>query len=149
MENTSAIKDATRYEFEDYFSSRFSRIYFSEELKTVICELKSDYVPIEHFKDTFYKISELVEKGINAKFIFDKRSLRAFHQPSMEWYYIVWKKEMYEKGLSVHRKILPAEAWFRKSVAIAKDQISKENSDLIIPKLDIKYCESIDEALEI
>jgi hypothetical protein len=56
---------------------------------------------------------------------------------------------MYDKGLSVHRKILPPEPWFRKSVAIAKDQISKENIDLIIPKLDIKYCESIDEALEI
>ena len=147
MENTTVNKP-TRYSFQDYYSSRFSRIYFSPEIKTIVCELKSEYVPIEHFKDTFYKIGELVEAGNNHKFIFDKRSLRAFHQPSMEWYFVIWKKEMYEKGLRIHRKILPPEPWFRKSVAIAKEQISREHHELIINKLDIKYCESIDEAVE-
>lgn len=147
MSNTT-INQQTKPEFKDYYNSRFSRIYYSPDIKTIICELKSEYVPIEHFKDTFYKISELVEDGNNHKFIFDKRSLRAFHQPSMEWYFVVWKKEMYEKGLRIHRKILPPEPWFRKSVAIAKDQISREQHDLILEKLDIKYCESIEEAIE-
>jgi len=147
MDNTT-IK-STKSGFQDYYNSRFSRIYFNEELKIVICELKAEYVPIEHFKDTFYKISELVEAGNNHKFIFDKRSLRAFHQPSMEWYFVVWKKEMYEKGLKIHRKILPPEPWFRKSVSIAKEQISREHHEIIINKLDIRYCESVEEAIEI
>jgi hypothetical protein len=138
----------TRSDFQDYYNSRFSRIYYSEESKIIICELKSEYVPIEHFKDTFYKISELVNEGINNKFIFDKRSLRAFHQPSMEWYFVVWKQDMYEKGLKIHRKILPPEPWFKKSVAIAKEQINREYHDLIIDKLDIQYCETIEEAIE-
>lgn len=146
MDNTT-IK-STKSGFQDYYNSRFSRIYFNEELKIIICELKAEYVPIEHFKDTFYKISELVEAGNNHKFIFDKRSLRAFHQPSMEWYFVVWKKEMYEKGLKIHRKILPPEPWFRKSVAIAKEQISREHHEIIINKLDIRYCESVEEAIE-
>lgn len=146
MDNTT-IK-STKSGFQDYYNSRFSRIYFNEELKIIICELKAEYVPIEHFKDTFYKISELVEAGNNHKFIFDKRSLRAFHQPSMEWYFVVWKKEMYEKGLKIHRKILPPEPWFRKSVEIAKEQISREHHKIIINKLDIRYCESVEEAIE-
>lgn len=146
MDNTTIKK--TRSDFQDYYNSRFSRIYYSEELKTIVCELKSEYVPIEHFKDTFYKISELVDNGINYKFIFDKRSLRAFHQPSMEWYFVVWKQDMYEKGLKIHRKILPPEPWFRKSVAIAREQINREHHDLIINKLDIQYCETIEEAIE-
>lgn len=145
MDNTTIEK--TKSDFQDYYNARFSRIYYNEDLKTIICELKAEYVPIEHFKDTFYKISELVEAGNNHKFIFDKRSLRAFHQPSMEWYFVVWKKEMYEKGLKIHRKILPPEPWFRKSVAIAKEQISREHHELIIDKLDIRYCETIEEAI--
>ena len=146
--NNTTINQQIKSEFKDYHSSRFSRIYYNADIKTIICELKSEYVPIEHFKDTFYKISELVEAGNNYKFIFDKRSLRAFHQPSMEWYFVIWKKEMYEKGLRIHRKILPPEPWFRKSVAIAKEQISREHQELILDKLDIQYCESIEEAIE-
>jgi hypothetical protein len=146
--NNIAVNQLTNYEFTDYFSSRFSKVYYSKELKTIVCELTSEYVPIEHFKDTFYKVSELVEAGNNHKFIFDKRSLRAFHQPSMEWYFVVWKMDMYEKGLKIHRKILPAEPWFRKSVAIAKEQIAREHTELILEKLDIQYCDSIEEALE-
>lgn len=145
MDNTTVEK--TKSDFQDYYNSRFSRIYYNEDLKTIICELKAEYVPIEHFKDTFFKISELVDAGNNYKFIFDKRSLRAFHQPSMEWYFVVWKKEMYEKGLKIHRKILPPEPWFRKSVAIAKQQISREHQELIVDKLDIRYCETLEEAI--
>ena len=147
MDNT-ALRQETISSFKDYHNSRFSYIYYNPDIKTIVCELKAEYVPIEHFKDTFYKVSELVEAGNNYKFIFDKRSLRAFHQPSMEWYYIVWKKDMYQKGLKVHRKILPDEPWFKKSVSIAKDQISRENKDSVIDKLDIKYCDSVEEAIE-
>ncbi|MEM8969133.1 MAG: hypothetical protein AAGE93_22135 [Bacteroidota bacterium] len=136
-------------QFEDFFDARFARVAYHEKSGIIICELKSEYVPIEHFKDIFLRISELVGKGINQKFIFDKRALRAFHQPSMEWYFIVWKKDMYQHGLSVHRKILPDEPWFRKSVEIAKSQIIQNYPDNIVDKLDIRYCGSIEEAIEV
>ncbi|MEO0331608.1 MAG: hypothetical protein AAF223_07965 [Bacteroidota bacterium] len=136
-------------QFEDFFDARFARVSYHDKSGIIICELKSEYVPIEHFKDTFLRISELVEKGVNQKFIFDKRALRAFHQPSMEWYFIVWKKDMYQHGLSVHRKILPDEPWFQKSVEIAKSQIVQNYSDNIVDKLDIRYCNSIEEAIEV
>ncbi|MEK6479438.1 hypothetical protein WJR50_17980 [Catalinimonas sp. 4WD22] len=148
MENI-ADNQITQYKFEIFFTSRFAQVSYNEEKRIVLCSLRSDYVPIEHFKETFFKISELVDKGYNQKFIFDKRSLKAFHQPSMEWYFVVWKKDMFEKGLKVHRKILPPEPWFKKSVEIAKLQINKDHEDLIVDQLDIKYCDSLEQAVEI
>ncbi|MDF9797297.1 hypothetical protein OKW21_002560 [Catalinimonas alkaloidigena] len=146
--NNIADNQHTKYQFEDYATSRFAQVSFLKDKKIVLCTLKSDYVPIKHFKDTFSKISELVDQGFNQKFIFDKRSLKAFHQPSMEWYFVVWKKVMFEKGLKIHRKILPPEPWFKKSVEIAKLQINREHEDLIVDLLDIKYCNTIEEAVE-
>lgn len=137
------------YSFTDAFETRFARVYRLAEEKTIICELKSEYVPMAHFKDTFYQISDLVKSGLNRKFIFDKRSLRAFHQPSMEWYYIEWKRAMLDYGLKQHRKILPSEPWFRKSVEIAKDQIHQRYPDNVIDQLDIKYCDSVEEAIAV
>ena len=149
MKQSGTTQVSELSQFTTHFDSRFAKVIYSEKDNIILCELKSEYVPIEHFKDTFYKISELVKKGINGKFIFDKRSLRAFHQPSMEWYYVVWKKDMYQHGLAKHRKILPKEAWFRKSVEIARNEMIRAYpNDPVLDKLDIRYCESIEEALE-
>jgi hypothetical protein len=148
MKESALTQQPDVSQFQNHFDGRFAKVVYHEASKTIICELKSEYVPIEHFKDIFYKISELVKKGVNQKFIFDKRALRAFHQPSMEWYFVVWKKEMYQFGLKIHRKILPNESWFRKSVEIAKLQIVQNYPDNIVDKLDIRYCESIQEAIE-
>ncbi|MEQ9438601.1 MAG: hypothetical protein RIG62_06115 [Cyclobacteriaceae bacterium] len=147
MKQPNSNPQSSVAQFKDHFDSRFARIAYHENTKTVLCELRAEYVPIEHFKDTFYRISELVKNGINEKFIFDKRALRAFHQPSMEWYFIVWKKEMYQYGLHRHRKILPQEPWFRKSVEIARKQIVQTYPDSIIDKLDIQYCETLEDAI--
>ncbi len=136
-------------QFKTHFDERFVKLYYSRDKKILICKLKADYVPIEHFKEAFHRISDFVKDGDYEKFIFDKRSLRAFHQPSMEWYYIEWKKEMYAHGLKIHRKILPNESWFEKSVMIAKQNILEDYPDNIIDKLDIKYCSSIKEAIEV
>jgi hypothetical protein len=97
----------------------------------------------------FGQIGEIVKAGDFEKFIFDKRSLRAFHQPTMEWYFIFWKKEMLEYGVKTHRKILPTEKWFEKMVQIAKNQILQTYPDNIIDQLDIRYCDTIEEAIEI
>lgn len=140
--NSSEIQD-----FEVAFEQRYARVWFNRDKKIVICELLADYIPIEDFKLIFGQIGEVVKAGDFEKFIFDKRSLRAFHQPTMEWYFIHWKREMLEYGLKTHRKILPAEKWFEKMVQIAKNQILQTYPDNIIDQLDIKYCDSIDEAI--
>ncbi|GAB2616458.1 hypothetical protein [Belliella aquatica] len=133
--------------FKLIFEERDARVFASQEKGIVICELLSDYVPIDNFKSIFLRISEIVKQGGFTKFIFDKRALRAFHQPSMEWYFLHWKNEMLEYGLQKHRKILPAEKWFEKMVMIAKEQIMRNNPDNIIELLDISYCDSIEEAI--
>lgn len=129
------------------FEQRYVRVWVNTEKQTIICELLSDYVPIEDFKIAFGEIGQIVKSGDFEKFIFDKRSLRAFHQPTMEWYFIFWKKEMLQYGLKTHRKILPSEKWFEKMVHIAKEQILQSYPDHIIDQLDIKYCDSIEEAI--
>jgi hypothetical protein len=140
--NTSEIKG-----FEIVIDERYARVYAGSEAKAVICELLVDYVPIEDFKNIFLQISEIIKKGDYDKFIFDKRALRAFHQPSMEWYYLSWKNEMLQYGIVKHRKLLPKEKWFEKMVMIAKEQIVTNNPDNVVHLLDIKYCDSIEQAI--
>lgn len=145
--NTTTDSTAEIMDFEIAYQERYCRVRIHPGNKIVICELLADYIPIEDFKVAFGKIGEIVKQGDYQKFIFDKRSLRAFHQPTMEWYFLEWKKEMLGYGLSQHRKILPAEKWFEKMVQIAKEQILKNNPDHIIDQLDILYCDSIEEAI--
>ncbi len=134
-------------DFEVAFEQRYARVWFNRSRKTIICELLTDYVPIEDFKEAFLEIGELVKTGGFEKFIFDKRALRAFHQPTMEWYFIHWKKEMLGYGVKTHRKILPEEKWFEKMVQIAKAQILTQYPDNIIGQLDIAYCDTLEAAI--
>lgn len=134
--------------FEVAFEGKYCKVSKDLSRKIIICELLTDYIPIEDFKIAFGKIGDLVKSGPYQKFIFDKRALRAFHQPTMEWYFLEWKREMLGYGLFQHRKILPAEKWFEKMVQIAKEQIMKNNPDNIIDQLDMKYCDTVEEAIE-
>ena len=134
-------------DFEVAFEQRYARVWFNKSRKTIICELLTDYVPIEDFKEAFLEIGELVKTGGFEKFIFDKRALRAFHQPTMEWYFIHWKKDMLAYGVKTHRKILPEEKWFEKMVQIAKTQILTQYPDNIIDQLDIAYCDTLEVAI--
>jgi hypothetical protein len=134
-------------DFKLVFEQRYVKVWENSARKTIICELLADYVPIEDFKEAFGEIGRLVEAGDFEKFIFDKRALRAFHQPTMEWYFIHWKKEMLGYGVKTHRKILPAEKWFEKMVHIAKAQILTQYPDNIIDQLDIAYCDTVEEAI--
>ena len=134
-------------DFDLAMDHKYARVWSNPARKILICELLSDYVPIEDFKEVFTEIGELVKAGDFTKFIFDKRALRAFHQPTMEWYFIHWKKEMLGYGVKTHRKILPAEKWFEKMVQTAKAQIITQYPDNIIDQLDIAYCDTIEAAI--
>ena len=74
--------------FDLVFEERDAKVFANREERIVVCQLLSEYVPIDNFKNIFLKISEIIKQGGYKKFIFDKRSLRAFHQPSMEWYFL-------------------------------------------------------------
>jgi hypothetical protein len=130
------------------FETEYAAVHANEETKKLVCVLKAEYVPIESFKELFGKLLELVKQSNYHTFIFDKRSLRTFHQPSMEWYYLDWKQEAMEYGLTKHRKILPDLAWFVKAVQIAKRGLDDKLSETARQKLQIVYCDSLNEAIE-
>jgi len=130
--------------------NRFAKIYTtSEQPTTMICILQAEYVPEQSFKELFANISVLVGKATTpiTKFVFDKQSLRTFHQASMTWYHVEWKPEMAKLGLYAYRKILPKDPLFRKSVEIGRNKISQDHPEFDWAKFDIQYCETLTDAL--
>lgn len=146
QEPNSIIREAISQDFNLIYVGDFADVYHNEAI--FLCVAKSPYMPIEAFRATFDKITEEIEKlGKIEKFIFDKRALRSFHQPSMEWYFTDWKMDLYNKfGLTKHRKILPNEKWFHKCVEAGKHQIYEDHPDLDFTLLDVQYFDSISEA---
>ena len=118
-----------------------------ENPRIAIVEATSNYIPIEQFREIFNFIGELVVKEKINKLVFDKRKLSVFHQPSMEWYFVEWKEQMFHLGLSVHRKILPNDEVFRQSVKIGRDKINKMYPDGKFHKMDIGYAETLEDAV--
>ncbi len=139
--------DASRLKLA--YEKDFGKVYIMEKERIMICVLTKDYVTIKKFQQIFNAMAEFVKTYSIEKFIFDKRYLRAFHQPSMEWYFVDWKMEMYQYGLKTHRKILPVgEGWFKEAVMAGRDRIFKRYSHLDFGKLDIQYRDSVIEAVE-
>lgn len=112
-----------------------------------VVEATSSYISIAQFKEIFNAIGELVKEEKVKKLIFDKRKLSVFHQPSMEWYFVEWKENMYREGLSVHRKILPNDEVFRQSVRIGREKINKAFPNGMFHQLDIGYAETLEDAI--
>lgn len=128
---------------------RHATCYFAEDHKnTLIVQATSPYIPKTQFQELFIAVGQLVVLHNIEKLVFDKRSLKVFHQPSMEWYFLVWKEAMYHHGLRVHRKLLPDNEIFRESVSIGRDKIKAMYPHGYYTKMDIQYAESLEEALE-
>lgn len=131
-----------------YAAAKRASIYVDKENKTAVVQATDTYIPIEEFQKIFEKVGELVKNGDIEKLVFDKRALRVFHQPSMEWYFTTWKTDMINYGLRKHRKLLPDDEIFRDSVKIGREKIFRENPHLDFSQLDISYNESLKEALK-
>ncbi|MCS7004611.1 MAG: hypothetical protein NZM38_04715 [Cytophagales bacterium] len=145
----SSVLPQLQYSWETAVEKDYGKLFILPEKSIIICELTKQYVPIEEFREIFSLAIPLIEKYQIKKFIFDKQNLRVFHQPSMEWYFIHWKQEVYKKGLSIHRKILPKnQPVFEAAVAAGRAKIQAEYPNTIIHLLDIKYSNSIEEAIE-
>jgi len=136
------------HEFTLENKGSFSSLYINQKLKMAICFAEEEYIPIDSFKEMFLHISVLIEKIEIKHLIFDKQKLRTFHQPSMEWYFAVWKPSMKSKGLTSHYKILPKLIWFEKAVEAGKYEIFQKFSKEILNGITIMYVNSIDEAIE-
>lgn len=125
--------------FKRHYNGKFGKIWFSPQTRVLVCQLTQPYVPIEEFKTLFNKMAALVKKEKLTRFVFDKRLLKSFHQPSMEWYFVVWKEAMANLGLRTHRKILPPEEWFKQAVMAGKAEIAARHPNSISLQLDIQY----------
>lgn len=136
------------FEFELIYNCEYSKLYFNNKLMMAICVAEQEYIPISNFKTMFLKISDLIEEFPIKHLIFDKRNLRTFHQPSMEWYFAIWKPIVKEKGLVNHYKILPELDWFEKAVEAGKHEIIKKYSKEILNGINIFYVKSIEDAIE-
>ncbi len=144
----SKLLPGLNYKYDEVVKKDYGIVFALPEQHILICELFNEYTPIEEFKEIFRATVPIIEKLQTTKFIFDKQNLRVFHQPSMEWYFIEWKKEIYAKGLSAHRKILPqSEPAFALAVEAGRAKILKEFPDTIIDKLDIQYSTNIADAI--
>lgn len=146
---TSEVLPSLSYKYETVISKEYGKVFVLPENQIMICELTKEYVPIEEFKEIFQETVPIIKDHKIKKFIFDKQYLRVFHQPSMEWYFVFWKTEIYELGLSVHRKILPQnQPFFTLAVEAGRAKILEEYKNTVIPLLDIQYKNTIEEAIK-
>ncbi len=136
------------FEFDLVHQNPYASLYYNEEFQLAICKADQDYIPIAHFKSTFLFVSEMIKTKPIKHFAFDKRNLRTFHQPSMEWYFAVWKPEVKTEGLIHHYKILPSEPWFAKSVQAGKHEIFQKYGEDIVEGITITYVNTLEDVLE-
>ena len=135
------------YDFSLVHNCNFSNVYFNKHLKLALCIAERDYIPIDNFKAIFTTISKLIDDFPIQHLVFDKRKLRTFHQPSMEWYFAIWKPTVKDKGLTNHYKILPDLDWFVKSVEAGRHEILKKYSNAFLNGISINYVNSIEDAI--
>ncbi|REE01262.1 hypothetical protein [Marinoscillum furvescens] len=143
-EIAQALEEMKNLGFQQRIDGRFAAVFTTSD--EIACILKESYVPIDEFKKVFVQMVEIARGGSYHKFIFDKRALTTFHQPTMEWYFLHWKREMLQLGVSKHRKILPNLRWFEQAVAIARNPLLEQFSAEERSQLDIKYCNTLEEA---
>ncbi|ELR71373.1 hypothetical protein C900_02831 [Fulvivirga imtechensis AK7] len=124
-----------------------ANVYLVNSADAVLVEASGTYITNDEFKNIFHYVGSLVISNGIKKLVFDKRTLKIFHQPSMEWYFVVWKEKMYTHGLKTYRKILPQSSVFRESVRISQEKINKKYPNAKCHNMDIKYSETLEEAI--
>jgi len=122
---------------QTFFQNNFATLSFDEQKKIGFIVSEGTFIPEAAFKELFKQAHEMaVVKGLKA-FVFDKRKMKIFHQGSMEWYHIDWKRKLLPLGLRNHFKLLPKDELFRKSVEVGKSKI------LSMPKPTIEHLEQV------
>lgn len=135
------------YPFKHVAQFEHAQLTHCAELKMAICSAQSDYIPISEFKNIFNAVTALLHNYPTQYLLFDKRQLRTFHQPSMEWYFAVWKQEAKSLGLNYHFKILPELEWFEKAVEAGKHEIFQKYGKDVLNGIEVVYVNSVEEAI--
>jgi len=141
-------KTYSGFEFSLISKAEYISVFYNRQLELAFCVAEVEYIPIENFKAFFASVSGLMETFPMRHLLFDKRNLRTFHQPSMEWYFAVWKPSMKAKGLVNHYKILPDLEWFAQAVNAGKHEIFKKYTKDILNGIRIFYVDSVESAIE-
>lgn len=141
-------EEITNTKFTEFYSNSFGRCAYNKTLRIGVCESLDQYIPVDQFMDIFLQCGEMIKNYDLKYFIFDKRALRAFHQSSMEWYYIEWKQDMLKLGLKDHFKILPNEDWFKKCVEAGRAEIARDYPQSLLDQINVTYVNSIQEAID-
>ena len=128
-------------------ATQSGKVEYLPDEQTVMLTFKGKFVPLPAFQNLLACVTALSKKEKVTKMIFDKSSLKVFHQPSMEWYHAEWKPQMRQSGLRVYRKILPPDLLFVQSLAVGREKILKSNSAFDPRQYDIQYCQDLEEAL--
>lgn len=116
--------------------------------KIVLISADAEYIPEIDFKDAFQKVRDYIATNDTEKIIFDKSNLKVFHQASMTWYHVIWKKDLLDSfGITQHRKILPEDELFKQSVQIGRERIKHEHPDFHFDDYNIIYKDSLEKAL--
>ena len=126
---------------------RDADVYVSLINTAVVIRSKSTYITIEEFKLIFNDVYNIIKINNLTKTIFDKRSLKIFHQPSMEWYFTDWKDRLFEIGVKKHIKILPNDYVFRSSVKVGRLKIDQNYPLAKYNNTEILYFEDISSSL--
>ena len=132
---------------EFLFENTYAVVTYLSEFRTLICIVKTSYIPMVDFQVTFNQLEALVKDRSITTMVFDKSKLTTFHQPSMEWYHVHWKEKMYHHGLKNYRKILPPNDFFVQSVQVGRQNIRKKNPDFDFDKYNIQYFDTLEAAL--
>lgn len=132
---------------ENIWENDFVLIGSIDNSNAGFAKAKQSYIPIESFKTAFGKAYGYSKERNWKKFIFDKSNLNVFHQPSMEWYYTNWKKDLVDIGLTKHYKILPNEDWFKSSVKAGIAEIKLKYPEFDFNQFTVDYINKIEEAI--
>ncbi len=132
-----------------FYGNESTQLYYNAELGIGLCEVVSPYIPMAQFMDVFNRAVEMIREHRLRHFIFDKRSLRTFHQPSMEWYFVQWKPVVRDLGMADHFKILPDEPWFHRCVEAGRNDIIRSYPDGLLEGISVRYVNSVEDALSV
>jgi hypothetical protein len=134
-------------EFQRFHTTGSTELSFNSALAIGICEVTAPYIPMVEFMETFNTATRMIREHGLRHLIFDKRSLRTFHQPSMEWYFVEWKPVVRDLGMADHYKILPDEPWFHRCVEAGRNDILSNYPEQMLNGISIVYVRSLEEAI--
>ena len=130
--------------------SKYLKVNYFSEHKTLTLEATEDYLPPEAFKKDFKEILKFSEKESIRNLIFDKSNLDVFHQKSMEWYFVEITPGLFENGLQRFYKVLPNKPWFNLDLILKSTaQIKREHPEVNFSEFDSTYVPSVEYAMNL